>query len=51
MGGLCRVEYSTNAQTWTTRETEIPGNGETVARFYFDDAPGPRYFLRARSNP
>lgn len=45
-----RIEGSTDAQNWTTLETNIIGTGTEVTRFYVEEELGPRYFLRVRKN-
>jgi hypothetical protein len=47
IGVSYQIEGSTDVQTWTTLETNIIGTGTAVTRFYVEEEPGPRYFLRA----
>jgi hypothetical protein len=39
-----RVEQSTDLQNWTVLESQIPGIGGTIVRFYSTENQPKRYF-------
>lgn len=51
LGKTYRVESSTDLQTWTPVESNIPGNGGTITRLYSIRSIPHRYFRAVRENP